>query len=239
MRMVLRLGMFLLVSVLLIAVFAHAKTYKAGKDRWTIKTSVMDGALHGTPKTMRFSKFVALANTTAGQLTLAANKEGETGTRFEKTRIRTAGLPSPQEGDMIRTTAFLQLITAENDGDYHIQLSNAYDEREPVMIVEIPRPEFVPDEALKQRVTAARSLLEEKLNGGNEIGKKMCMLHPPKVTVAGQLFFDRTHLSAKRGPGGGRGKDGHEAASLWEIHPVTDTAFVSKKDASLPALKCP
>jgi hypothetical protein len=131
------------------------------------------------------------------------------------------------------------LITAEPDGDYHMQLSAAYDQRDPVMIVEIPRPEFVSDAGLQQRLTAARSLLDTKLHGGNEIENKICILHPPKIKVGGQLFFDRTHLSAKKGPGGGRGKDGHEAASLWEIHPVTDVAFVSKKDPTRPAVKCP
>lgn len=140
---------------------------------------------------------------------------------------------------MVATKAFLQLITAEPDGDYHMQLSEAYDQRAPVMIVEIPRPEFVSDPALKRRVADARSLLDTKLNGGNEIEAKMCIQHPPQIKVDGQLFFDRTHLSVKKGPGGGRGKDGHKAESLWEIHPVTDVTFVSKKDPGRPAVKCP
>ena len=46
------------------------------------------------------------------------------------------------------------------------------------------------------------------------------MNHPPYVTVTGQLFYDDYSVGLPP-----RGKRNMQAATLWEIHPVTDIVF--------------
>jgi len=70
------------------------------------------------------------------------------------------------------------------------------------------------------------------------MNKGNCMLHPMRMRLVGQLFYDQTH-STSGDPGGGRGKQGHHAATLWEIHPLFSATFLDPKDPTRPALPCP
>src|SRR5262249_23299500 len=53
------------------------------------------------------------------------------------------------------------------------------------------------------------------------------LVKPIFVRVEGQLFFDTAHYPTATDPGGGRGKDGCHAATVWEIHPVTSITLVN------------
>jgi len=47
------------------------------------------------------------------------------------------------------------------------------------------------------------------------------------MSITGQLFFDDWHVG---GPPRGKSPNGHagKAATLWEIHPITDIRFAPK-----------
>src|SRR5439155_7209774 len=123
------------------------------------------------------------------------------------------------------------------DGDYHIQVSDSRTDRDNVVIMEVPYPDFASNAQLKTKVDALRAKLRGKLHKGTEfsMSKGSCMLHPVRMRLVGQLFYDETH-STSGDPGGGRGKQGHHAATLWEIHPLFSATFLDPKDPTRPAL---
>ena len=57
-----------------------------------------------------------------------------------------------------------------------------------------------------------------------KIGSVHVMQHPVFVTVTGALFYDDGHSYLPDGSTG-RGKEGMESKTLWELHPVTSLAF--------------
>ena len=210
--------------------------YAPGVARWDIKTSLMPGTLTKTPTKMQFTDLRGLAAPSAALL------------KNSSVRMRQSGASGPQEGDIITTDAWVQLVAVEaskkkgtnevTDGDYHIQVSDARTNRDNVVIVEVPRPDFVSDPALKAKVQALRDLLKTKLHSGTEfsLNTGSCMAHPVQMRLVGQLFYDETHSTAGD-PGGGRGKQGHHAATLWELHPLFSATILSK--AGQAAVACP
>jgi hypothetical protein len=129
------------------------------------------------------------------------------------------------EGDILSTVGWLHLVAAEDDGDYHIQISPTHDDDHGTdfLIVEVPTPEaeFVADTSLHPRLEAVRSLIRERMLQGREPSTRGSVLtHPACVEVAGQLFYDDAHVGDQP-----RGKRGMKAATLWELHPVTHIAF--------------
>jgi len=114
---------------------------------------------------------------------------------------------------------------AENDGDYHIQISPTHNDAQGTdfLIIEVPTPEteFVADASLHAPLEAVRSLIRERVLQGREPSTRGSVLtHPACVEVAGQLFYDDAHVGDQP-----RGKRGMKAATLWELHPVTHIAF--------------
>jgi len=210
--------------------------FAPGVARWDIKTSLMSGAINKTPHKMQFADLRGLS---APSATLLKN---------DKVRMRQSGASGPQEGDIISTDAWVQLVAVEaakkkgtnevTDGDYHIQVSDARTNRDDVVIVEVPQPEFVSDPALKAKVQALRDMLKTKLHSGTEFSMNTgsCIAHPVQMRLVGQLFYDATHTT-KGDPGGGRGKQGHHAATLWELHPLFAATILSKTGQA--AVSCP
>ena len=206
-----------------------------GVERWDIKTSLMPGTIGQAPHQITFTHLRDLHGPSAALL------------HDTSIRMRKAQATGPQEGDIVSTTGWVQLVAVEatkkkntdivTDGDYHIQVSAARDNRDGVVIVEVPRPEFVSDPALKQKVDALRAMLRTKLHGGTEFSRNSgsCIVHPVRMQLVGQLFYDASHTTSGD-PGGGRGKQGHKAATLWEIHPLFDASILSKKGQ--PAVPC-
>jgi len=190
-----------------------------GVERWGIKSHLEHGSMTSPPHSIPFADLVNLEwQDLLGIKDWKATDEC----------LRIAGATGPQECDIVSVDVYVQLVALEcaekkgenegTDGDYHIQVSSARDVRDGVVIVEIPRPEFVDDLDLKTAVSALRETLREKLHSGREfsMGSGTCMQHPPRMRITGQLFVDSPHGSVKAGadPGGGRGKHGHKAVTI-------------------------
>jgi hypothetical protein len=215
-----------------------------GVERWQVKTHLKQGNVSSRLRTIKLSDLKKL-----DWRNLSKIEDWKT----SEDCLREPGASSPQECDIVSTEGYVQLVAVEatkkkggdarTDGDYHVQVSSSREDRDDVVIVEIPRPEFVDDPELRSAVLALREMFREKLHGGKEFSMSggSCMQHPPRMRITGQLFLDSPHASLKEGadPGGGRGKSGHKAATIWEIHPVYEMEFLDPKDPTKPAVKCP
>ncbi len=219
---------------------AQEPTFAPGVARWRIKTSVLPGALEQKPRRIAFTRLRQLEQPPESML-----HDRDT---FADQPMREDNVSHLQEGDIVSTIGYVQLIAVEatkksngdrTDGDYHIQVSAERDNRDRVVIMEIPRPDFVSDTALRQKVAALRALLREKMKNGKEFSMSngTCIQHPVRMRLTGQLFYDTAH-SGSSDPGGSRGKQGHKAATLWEIHPLFDAQFLDPKDPTRPAVPC-
>lgn len=181
------------------------------KSRWAIKTSVVSSKL-SHPKKIDYDTLASM-----GDLNLSAAEK--------QSHLKTL-LPNDMsgfhEGDIVRVTGYLQVVGQEADGDFHLQLTSKKTGSTECIVVEIPNPDkdFVADANLRTLVAVPRDFIVTKTlknkqpsSGGNK------MIHPPYVTVTGQLFYDGFHQGEKRGT------HNMTASSLWELHPVTKIAF--------------
>jgi len=138
--------------------------------------------------------------------------------RFQAARIPKFDNPlGVAEGDILSTVGWLHLVAAEDDGDYHIQISRTHDNDHGTdfLILEVPTPapEFVADASVRPRLEAVRSLIRERMLRSREPSRSGSVLtHPACVEVAGQLFYDDPHVGHEP-----RGKKGMKAATLWGI----------------------
>lgn len=95
-----------------------------------------------------------------------------------------------------------------------------------MVIVEIPDPACVLDEALADAALRARRFIDGLLGGPLTTTYRRSG-SPVEVLVTGQLFYD-LHHEGSASPGGGRGTGGCKAGGLWEVHPVTRIEAVSR-----------
>ena len=192
------------------------------KGRWPIKTSLPEGT-----DVTQTGTLVALSDLLA--LPPAADSMTE---QFETVRYpKTAGA-NYAEGQIVRTRGYLRLVAGENDGDYHIQISETPDTFDNSLVVEVPKddPVFIanaPDLIPVAKSVRAWVITSLKLTR-DPLGLTIPMRNPPYVEVTGQLFFDAAHEADTKG-GKYRGKDinGKQLPSktVWEIHPITRIAF--------------
>jgi len=185
------------------------KGMKPGVERWPIKTTVH--RMHEVPRVVALDSLIGLPD--------------PAGVKKNDPRYQDAFIPTfhnalgLQEGDMVKVTGWLHLVAYETDGDFHIQISDNEASGDHCLIVEVPYPTYVKSSPnLKKLCSAVRSLLKKNMLGGMDptpagkiLKKAFC------VTVTGQLFYDDSHVGDPP-----RGKRGMHAASLWELHPVTD-----------------
>lgn len=104
-------------------------------------------------------------------------------------------------------------MQVENDGDVHIVLVNAEDERPGKVIVEIP---------LGARWCALRTMAFSWTNAAfpfttNGQFSTFQLIHKPVITVIGKAFYDTDH-SGKDIRNNRRPRD--KTKAVWEIHPV-------------------
>jgi hypothetical protein len=93
-------------------------------------------------------------------------------------------------------------------------------------VVEAPKPDFVDNADLKQRLTTLRDYIKTKMLKDKEPSKSASvMIHPVCVRVTGQLFYDDAHLR-DNGEKELRGKRDMHSKTLWELHPLTDFQIV-------------
>jgi hypothetical protein len=202
-------------AVLSVFVISNSSVAKPGKERWAVKTSVVTTGKH---RSLTYDKFLKLS-------------QPEAPAGFDKDNDRFPGTSGePSEGDIVTVHGWLQLVAYESgkgDEDYHIQISASQADGDNCIIVEAPNPDFIDDAGLKQESSDIRLWVRTKLlhdpqkepsSGGNK------MVHPVYVTATGQLFFDASHKESGD-PGGGRGKRGMNAGTVWELHPLTKLTF--------------
>jgi hypothetical protein len=191
---------------------AHDCNFSEGEDRWSIKTSVTDGALDQAVQEVDLSSLIDSTNPTLSkqQKTAIANRRWSG--RLSASD-KGGNHISLKEGDMISVEGFLYRARCQKDGDYHLEIGTANNDRTQCLIVEAPDPGQVADSSLKDRVSAVRGVLDS-FNPGIFTGKAKAVA----VKVTGQFFLDAHHIGAGD-PGGGRGTN-HCATNVWEIHPV-------------------
>ncbi len=196
--------------------------FNPGKDRWSVKTSVMTIAPLSAVKPIDIKALEQMP----------PPNFGTSKAPFESSRI-----PAPVngflEGQTVSTVGYIHFVMYEKgDSDYHIQMNekptNSLGDLEPCVIVEVPHPMSAGDQELHDSFAKVRQLLREKCFAGAMPNGKVDV--PIKVQVTGQLFYDLHHSSAGD-PGGGRGKTlgpgfPMHATTIWEIHPVTDIKIV-------------
>jgi len=192
------------------------------KARWPIKTSVPDGTSLTKPGTL-----VTLSDLLA--LDAAADSMKK---EFDDTRYPQTSGAKYAEGQIIRTRGYLRLVAGENDGDYHIQISETPDTFDNCLVVEVPKddelfiaksPDLIPlAKGVREWVMTSLKLTKDP------VGHTIIMQHPTYVEVTGQLFFDAEH-QAGMAKGVFRGKSiaGKQLPSKtsWEIHPIVKMAF--------------
>lgn len=216
---VIALSSLLIMSSLLIGLSSvSAKGFKPGKERWSIKTSLPVNADLANPTFIEFSKIINLEDPSD----VTKNDK-----RYQSKRIpKFQNALNIKEGDIVSTRGWLHLVAAESDGDYHIQISGSQNSGDNCLIVEVPTPAspFVTSHEVQSTSSKVREFIRSKLLRGKEPSVRgSIMKHPPYVTVTGQLFYDDAHVGDPP-----RGKKGMHAATLWEIHPITDISFAPK-----------
>ena len=185
---------------------------KAGASRWNIKTTVKAGSNLDSGTHVDLAQLVNRPNF---DMTAAETEQ------YESAFFPKQGNRSSQEGDIISTIGWLNYVQCkDDDNDYHVQISASEDGSSGCLIVEVPHPDYVTDEKLKEHVTEVRAFLRNTFYGGQLPSGKPKTAR--EVEVVGQLFFDAYHLRQveSKGPGGGRGVK-CTVHTLWEIHPVT------------------
>ncbi len=213
-----------LVALLLAALLpgtADAGSRKPGslQARWPIKTSLETGSGTAHPRHVTFATLAALG-------TVPGVKPRDA--RYADERIPTA-VDGLHEGDIVTTEGYVHLVAFEADGDYHIQFTDSPTSGNHCVIAEMPLDSaaFEDVASLRTRFGPLRQLLREKLlhgtatefqEGGNWMTGKAYM------SITGQLFFDDWHVGQ---PPRGKSPNHHagHAATLWEIHPITDIRF--------------
>lgn len=188
-----------------------------GHDRWTVKTSA--------PSSATKAKVIALQDlaTLAAPATVTSKAKG---VKLLETRYTGAVGPGLSEGQLVRVTGWVRFIKLSSDDcDYHIQLTPDTANTDDMVVVEIPEAdaEHVTDAALRAELAKARDTIPIDLHlkkapgpSGNKIGKAY-------MTFAGALFFDAPHY-----PNCGKRGVGMQAATCWEVHPVTAVAFAPR-----------
>jgi hypothetical protein len=195
------------------------------KARWPIKTSLPADANLAKPGSLiSLSDFLALT----------AAAEHAT-TDFEKVRYPKAAGAKFGEGQIVRTRGFLRIVAGEDDGDYHLQISDTNDTFDNSLVVEVPKDDPVFVESGKTVIDAAKAVrtfvMARISNGVDPTGHILVIKGPAYVEVTGQLFFDSEHQAGMaKGVFRGKSIKGKQLPSKtsWEIHPITNIVFAPR-----------
>lgn len=210
-------GLLVLAALISGAAAVDGQCTRKGHDRWTVKTSAPSGATK--------AKAVALHDlaSLAAPATIMSKAKG---VKLRETRYGDVVGPGLTEGELVSVTGWVRFIKLSSDDcDYHIQLTPDTATTDDMVIVEIPEADaaHVSDAGLRAELAKARDTIPIDLHlkrapgtGGNTIGKAY-------MTFAGALFFDAPHY-----PNCGRRGVGMQAATCWEVHPVTVVGFAPR-----------
>jgi hypothetical protein len=202
------------------AAWARDCNFEKGEDRWSIKTSVPQGALTQNAQEVDLQSLIDSPNPTLSPKQKAAIAKRRWAGRLSVSD-KDGDNVSLKEGDMISVEGFLYRARCQKDGDFHLEIGVTSNKGSHCLIVEVPDPDEIPDDVLKDRVVQVRQTLDS-LDKGIFNGTAP----PVPVKIAGQFFVDAHHISAGD-PGGNRGTK-HCATNVWEIHPITDLEVQSQ-----------
>src|SRR5204863_2740965 len=125
-----------------------------GSNRWAVKTMAPAGS---SPRALDATSFAALP---------PPPKFSKRGQRKLESRYPAEIVPGLHEGDLVSLSGWVQFIkAADDDCDYHIQVTPTRSGKRGTIIVEIPQPDasHVQDVALRSRLAAARASLLSQL----------------------------------------------------------------------------
>ncbi len=217
---------FLVCSCLAVGITAFGASLpciQPGTERWPIKTTLPPGA---TTKTMTLADALNLPKLTN------VSKDDP---KYQSARIMDQPV---KEDTLVTLSGYLYLVGFESDDcDFHIQISpqprtstNRPTKDDNCIIVEVPSGQYAT--GIADRVEEVRQWVIDNLLGKTapKIGSVHVMQHPVFVTVTGALFYDDGHVYLPDGSTG-RGKQGMESKTLWELHPVVSMAFAPAPSA--------
>ncbi|MBL0309637.1 MAG: hypothetical protein IPP77_08175 [Bacteroidetes bacterium] len=131
-----------------------------------------------------------------------------------------------EQRNVIITSAYLFMVSREEDNDYHLILGDKRNYRKGNLfsaeVAGLPLDETHPFYHLLREL---REKFEEEIGGPSSCGKppkpygKNLTLHPIKITIRGSLLFDSQHQHG--GSGYTDGAVSLKTPTGWEIHPVT------------------
>ncbi len=218
---------FLVCSYLAVGISAFGASLpciQPGTERWPIKTTLPPDA---PTRTMTLADALNLP-----KLTNVAKDDP----RYQSARIMDQPV---KEDTLVTISGYLYLVGFESDDcDFHIQISpqprtsaNPPTKDDNCIIVEVPSGQYAT--SIANQVEEVRQWVIDNLLGKTapKIGSVHVMQHPVYVTVTGALFYDDGHVYLPDGSTG-RGKQGMESKTLWELHPVTSVAFAPAPSAS-------
>jgi hypothetical protein len=232
----------LCIGGVLIAISVSASDLKPGVDRWGVKTTVSKDQFktNGTPKKVSKIKLDDLLNLAPPDPQKYNYKTFDAQTTGTE-RMRGQDSKRPQEGDIVQIEGYVQLVMLSRegpkhrDGDYHVQVTSDVNKRANCLIVEVPFEDFVTDSNIPDEA-ALRDTLRKKLKptSGEFATSGSCMVHPPRMAITGQLFYDVHHAA-----GSPRGRHGCKSPTEWELHPVFKMKFLDPAGTSPDVGKCP
>jgi hypothetical protein len=168
---------------------------KPGKWRWSVKTlSDLDG------KTVIKLRPVSLTVQQASDFVAPDDSPSADSPR---------GI-GPEEKTLYEVTGYVRSFKGEDDGDFHVLLSDNPSDKGPFLGVEIPREDYATgtDKSILDNYKQARSTFEKEISLGSASNSKYTVLTTPrKVSVEGVGFWDEVH-----------GQKGLPTG--FEIHPV-------------------
>lgn len=126
---------------------------KPGVERWPVKTSFGSAT---SAKTVALSALLALKDVSGVR---------KNDSRYQADRIPDPQPPVGREGDLIAVTGWLHLVALENDGDYHMQMSDSPTDGNICLVVEVPDADaaFVKDASLRDQAEAVRTFVRTNL----------------------------------------------------------------------------
>jgi hypothetical protein len=232
----------LCIAGVLIAISVSASDLKPGIDRWAVKTTVLPDKFKSpaTPKKVIKVKLDDLLNFPPPDPNKYNYKTFDK-QKTETERMRDKDAKRPQEGDIIQTEGFVQLImlsdegSTHRDGDYHVQVTSDVHDRAKCLVVEVPHEDFVTDANIPDEAALRDTLRKKLIPTKDEFAKSgSCMTHPPRMAITGQLFYDVHHAA-----GSPRGRHGCKSPTAWELHPVFKMRFLDPVGTSPDVGKCP
>lgn len=187
------------------------------ETRVPVKTSLPPGTDPTQARTLTFAQFISIPDPPDVQ---------KNDPRYDKVRIPAFSNPlGVKEGDVVKVSGYLQVVTYMGDGDYNFRFTATPDSPDNYIVCEVPDDDDLADRKLRPLVIAARDALKAKALGGKDPSRQGSKPStPPYMEITGQLYFSDNHVGDAPAPD----KQGLHRASNWQIHPGLYINFAAK-----------